>query len=91
MPADYTYRVDNREVFLPDERIDLATAIAGFTMGSAYVNHLDDVTGSIEIGKFADVAVIDRDLFARPTEEIASANAVLTFVEGQMVYAAADA
>jgi hypothetical protein len=91
MPADYTYRVDNREVFLPDERIDLATAIAGFTMGSAYVNHLDDVTGSIEIGKFADITVIDRDLFSHPAEEIASANAVLTFVEGQMVYAAADA
>ena len=41
MPADYAYRVDNRDVFLPDERLDLASAIHGFTMGSAYVNHAD--------------------------------------------------
>ena len=40
MPADYAYRVENHDVFLPDERIDLATSIAAFTMGSAYVNHL---------------------------------------------------
>ena len=41
----------------------LAEAIRGFTLGSAYVNHLDDDTGSIEAGKLADLAVIDRDLF----------------------------
>src|SRR5204863_3804244 len=53
MPADYPYGVDTNEVFLPEERLDLPTAIAAFTIGSAYVNHLDDVTGSIEPGKLA--------------------------------------
>ena len=53
----------SREVFIPEERIDLATAIAAFTMGSAYVNHLDRLTGSIEVGKYADLAVIDQNLF----------------------------
>ncbi|HEV8564617.1 MAG TPA: amidohydrolase [Actinomycetota bacterium] len=76
------------EVFLPEERLDLATSIAGFTMGSAYVNHLDDVTGSIEAGKLADLVVVDRDLFARPPEEIAMSRVELTMVEGQRVYAA---
>lgn len=75
------------EVFLPEERLDLATSIAGFTMSSAYVNHLDDVTGSIEAGKFADLVVVDRDLFARPPEEIAMSRVELTMVEGQRVYA----
>jgi predicted amidohydrolase YtcJ len=74
------------EVFLPDERLDLATSIAAFTMGSAYVNHLDDVTGSIEVGKYADLAVVDRDLFAHPVEEIADAQVDTTFVEGIRVY-----
>ena len=41
-----------------------------FTLGSAYVNHLDDVTGSIEVGKLADLVVVDRDLFAHPVDEI---------------------
>jgi predicted amidohydrolase YtcJ len=80
----------SEEVFLPDERLDLATSIAAFTMGSAYVNHLDDVTGSIEIGKCADLAVVDRDLFAHPVEEIASARVDATFVEGVPVFERSD-
>ena len=74
------------EVFLPEERLDLATAIAAFTIGSAYVNHLDDVTGSIEVGKEADLTVVDRDLFAHPPEEIASARVGATYVRGVPVF-----
>ncbi|HUF58073.1 MAG TPA: amidohydrolase [Actinomycetota bacterium] len=85
-PPTYLYGNDNHEVFLPEERLDLATSIAAFTMGSAYVNHLDEVTGSIEVGKFADVAVVDRDLFAHPVDEIASAQVDATFVQGASVY-----
>jgi len=73
------------------ERIDLATSIAAFTTGSAFVNHLDRETGSIEVGKFADLAVLDRNLFAHPSEEIAEARCRMTFVEGQRVFASADA
>jgi predicted amidohydrolase YtcJ len=86
MPPTYLYGNENDEVFLPDERLDLATSIAAFTMGSAYVNHLDDVTGSIEVGKYADLAVVDRDLFAHPVDEIANAQVDATFVEGVPVY-----
>ena len=52
-------------VFLPEERLDLIDALAAFTNGSAYVNHLDDETGTLEVGKLADLAVLDRDLFDR--------------------------
>ena len=86
MPPTYLYGNESDEVFLPDERLDLATSIAAFTMGSAYVNHLDDVTGSLEVGKYADLAVVDRDLFAHPVEEIANAQVDATFVEGVPVY-----
>ncbi|HJQ72556.1 MAG TPA: amidohydrolase [Actinomycetota bacterium] len=86
MPPSYPYGNGNGEVFLPDERVDLSTALAAFTMGSAYVNHLDDVTGSIEVGKYADLVVVDRDLFAHPVDEIADARVDATFVEGVPVY-----
>jgi predicted amidohydrolase YtcJ len=79
------------DVFLPDERLDLETAIAAFTMGSAYVNHLDHETGSIEVGKQADLTVVDRDLFAHPREEIASARVDATYVGGASVYQRDDA
>ena len=58
------------EVFIPEERVDLATAIGAFTMGSAYVNHLDRLTGSIEVGKYADLTVIDQNLFEIPAIEM---------------------
>ena len=86
MAPTYLYGNENQEVFLPDERLDLATSIAAFTMGSAFVNHLDDTTGSIEVGKYADLAVVDRDLFAHPVEEIGNAHVDATFVEGAPVY-----
>jgi predicted amidohydrolase YtcJ len=91
MPSSYPFRVDNIEVFLPDERIGLATALAAFTMGSAYANHREHDTGSIEVGKRADVAVLDRNVFAHPTGEIADARCLQTYVDGERVYAAADA
>ena len=91
MPSDYPYKVERREVFLPDERLDLPTALAAFTMGSAYVNHLDRETGSIEVGKLADLTVIDRDLFEHPIDEIADAHVEQTFVEGERVFAAPSA
>jgi hypothetical protein len=76
--------------FLPDERLDLPTAIAAFTMGSAYVNHLDDVTGSIEPGKYADLVVLARNLFEHPASEIYAAQVLLTLVEGERVHAAGE-
>ncbi len=91
MPPSYPFRVDNRDVFLPDERIDLPTAMGAFTMGSAYANHRDHDTGSIEVGKRADVAIFDRNVFGHPVEEIAETRCLATYVDGQQVYAAADA
>jgi predicted amidohydrolase YtcJ len=55
-------------------------------MGSAYVNHLDTETGSIEVGKAADLAVLDRDVFARDAGPIGDARCLLTLVEGAAVF-----
>jgi predicted amidohydrolase YtcJ len=89
-PSNYAYASpeDPMEPFLPEERIDLPSAVAAFTIGSAYVNHLDGGTGSIEPGKLADLVVLDRDIFAEPAERIADAKVALTFVEGEAVYEA---
>ncbi|MEU1004736.1 amidohydrolase [Streptomyces tibetensis] len=75
--------------FFPEQRLDLGTAIAAYTAGSAHVNHLDDVTGSITVGKAADLVVLDRDPFAGPPEEIAAARVLTTFVEGRRVHTGA--
>jgi predicted amidohydrolase YtcJ len=85
--ADMVGERATKETFLPDERIDLATAIHAFTMGSAYVNHLDDVTGSIEVGKEADLVVVDRNLFGDLSlDELTDAKVELTMVAGAPVF-----
>lgn len=86
------HREDDVEhpVFLPDQRLDLGTALTAYTAGSAYVNHLDD-TGTIRPGALADLVVLDRDPFAGPPDQIGSTRVLQTFVDGQRVYAADDA
>jgi predicted amidohydrolase YtcJ len=84
--ADMVGERATKEAFLPDERIDLSTAIHAFTMGSAYVNHLDDVTGSIEVGKEADLVVVDRNLFDLSLDELADARVQMTMVAGAPVF-----
>jgi len=71
--------------FLPEQRLTLAQAISGFTLGTAYVNH-DDESGSIEVGKRADLVVLDRNVFAAPAAELSDASAELTISSGRVVF-----
>jgi len=79
-----------KPAFLPGERIDLADALAAFTVGSAWVNHLEREVGSIEVGKTADLVVLDRDLFDRGTGAIGEARVVATFIDGVAVFERPD-
>jgi len=72
--------------FLPEQALDPIDAFAAFTIGSAYVNHLDDVTGSVEVGKLADLVVLDRDVFAPDAAPLGDARVLLTLIEGDAVY-----
>ena len=71
--------------FLPTQALDLATALTAYTRGSAHLNHLDDA-GRLEVGALADLAVLDRDPFAHPVEEIGDARVVATYVDGEQVF-----
>ena len=72
--------------FLESERISLADAIEAYTINSAYVNFIDDETGSIEKGKVADLIVLDKNLFELAPNEISDAQVLLTLLEGKPVY-----
>ncbi len=48
----------------PDERITAAQALHAVTLGAAYTLHLDHCIGSIDVGKFADFAILDQDPLA---------------------------
>ena len=71
---------------VPEEAIDLATAIKAATYGSVYGNFLEHKTGTIEAGKLADLIILDRNLFDIPPSEISDANVVMTMFGGEVVY-----
>jgi len=77
---------DSDPVFIPEERIDLETAIVAFTINAAYVNKHEDETGSVEVGKLADLIVLDRNIFEIEPERISETKVLLTLFGGEAVH-----
>lgn len=71
-----------------NEKIDLTAALDMYTRNGAHIMRLEDRTGSIEVGKRADLIVLDRNLFEIPVAEINEAQVLLTLLDGRKVYSA---
>jgi predicted amidohydrolase YtcJ len=74
------------EAWIAEEKVDLSTMLASYTINGAYVNFEERETGSIEVGKAADLIVLDRNLFEVAPHEIHNAKVLLTLLEGKEVY-----
>ncbi|MCP4299667.1 MAG: amidohydrolase, partial [Gammaproteobacteria bacterium] len=68
------------------ERVDLKTMIDAYTINGAYQMGLDQEQGSIEVGKRADLVILDRNLFELPASEINEAKVTMTIFDGRTVY-----
>lgn len=75
-------RLDN------DRNLTVTEVLRSATIDSAYAQHREDVIGSLEVGKFADMIVIDRNVFTIPPEDIENVKVLLTVVGGKTVYQA---
>jgi predicted amidohydrolase YtcJ len=73
-------------VLLPEQRVSLPTAIAAFTINAAYVNGMEHEAGSIEVGKRADLAVLDQNLFTIDPRALSDTQVLLTLFEGKPVH-----
>jgi predicted amidohydrolase YtcJ len=76
----------SEEVLWPEERSNLEDMLQSFTYNGAYANFLENKIGSIEVGKQADVIVLDQNLFEIPATEIAATKVMLTLVDGKEIY-----
>ena len=72
--------------WLPKERISLEKMIAAYTIVGARLAFDEKLTGSITVGKAADLIVLDRDLFAIPPEQISKARVLLTLLNGHDIF-----
>lgn len=76
--------------FLGEQALSLADALIAHSLGTAYLNHDEHRSGSIEVGKAADIVILDRDIFAAPVAEIGSATVVYTIIGGEIVFDASS-
>lgn len=68
------------------EKITLAEALSFYTYGSACAASMEHDTGTLAPGKLADIAVLDRNLFAVVPEQIPDTKVVMTIMDGKIVY-----
>jgi hypothetical protein len=73
-----------------EERASLEDMIVASTLNGAYANFLDGDIGSIEVGKLADLVVLEQDLFDIEIEQIPEIQIAMTFFEGKIVYPAEE-
>lgn len=81
-----TRRAENGQVHGESQRLSRLDALRGMTAIPAYLNFDEDSSGTLEVGKFADFVVIDRDYLKCPEDDIMKIKPLLTVVAGKTVY-----
>ena len=72
--------------FYPEECVDVYTAVDAYTIGSAHAEFAEDKKGRIKPGYFADMVILDKDIFTVDPMEIRDMDPVLTMMDGKVVY-----
>jgi predicted amidohydrolase YtcJ len=70
----------------PGERLTAEQAVLAYTRDAAYANFADNMAGTLEAGKFADLAVLSRDIFSAKPAEVGKTHVTVTMVGGKVVY-----
>lgn len=70
----------------PDEKLTMAEILKYWTIGSAYGNFMEDKLGTLEVGKLADIIVVDRNLFTCSPDAVKQAGVLLTISDGRIVF-----
>lgn len=72
--------------WIPEELVSLSTMLRAYTMGGAYAAGEEATNGSLEVGKAADLIVLDRDIHRIPVTEIHAVKVLLTLLDGRIVF-----
>jgi predicted amidohydrolase YtcJ len=77
-----------KEGFVPSQRLSVAQAVEGYTLGAAYAGRREKTEGSLMVDKVADVIIVDRNIFEIDPHSIGGTKVVTTIVGGKIVYEA---
>ncbi len=78
--------MNNGEVFYPEQRMNRMEALKSYTINVAYSGYEEDIKGSLEVGKLADVTVLTKDIMTISENEIPSTEIAYTIVGGEVMY-----
>ncbi len=84
--AAVSRQMTNGEVFHGGQRMTREEALRSYTIDAAYSAFEEDSKGSLEVGKYADLTVLSRDIMTIPEEEIPGTRVVYTIVGGRLAY-----
>jgi predicted amidohydrolase YtcJ len=76
-------KTESGKIFSPEQAVSREEALKALTINGAIAIGLDKVTGSLEVGKYADLVVLDGDPFEVPTEELGSIPIKETWLVGK--------
>jgi predicted amidohydrolase YtcJ len=79
------------KVFGNDQSIDVHSALRSYTTWNAHLMFMEKKLGSIEVGKYADIAIWDKDIYTIPVDEIKNLKCLMTMLNGRIVYKAPEA
>lgn len=74
------------KIYHPEMAIDIREAVRMYTIYPAWQNHAEDFCGSLEVGKCADLQVLERNIFEIPADEIEQVKVLMTMCGGKIVY-----
>jgi predicted amidohydrolase YtcJ len=74
------------EGWVPKQKITVAEAVTAYTLGSAYAEFQETAKGSLEVGKLADMVILDQDIFSIPPRDIRDVKVERTIVGGRVVF-----
>ena len=72
--------------WMPEQKLTVEEAVWGFTKAGSYTSFEEDIKGSIEEGKVADIVVLSRNIFEIPEDEIKDIEVEMTIFDGEIVY-----
>ncbi|UCB52451.1 MAG: amidohydrolase [Candidatus Zixiibacteriota bacterium] len=80
------HRIEEKESWYPEEKVSLADAISAFTRWASYASYEENLKGSIEVGKLADMIVLSQDVFKTDPEDIPDTKVECTILGGRIVH-----
>jgi predicted amidohydrolase YtcJ len=84
--ASVSRKLKDGTVFYPDQRMSRQEALKSYTWNNAYAAFEENLKGSLEVGKLADITVLSRDIMTIPEDQILATGVVYTIVGGQVMF-----